>query len=260
MPFPEQPRVKYQNNPLVDVVCQWVFSGKTSGSELNAVSAAEIHEKIREQFPLFNIAKIVSVEVNPQNQSLNQFEEEQYEYRSADSSKKIDITKNRVTLTTTMYTSWEEFRGDFLSVVDLGIKPIFGDIEISRVGLRYKDIIERSSIQLTEASWDELITPYLSSFYSKENAMANHVVGEQSKIVLSLPENEGRLNITYGLVTNSNTQEQCFLLDSDFYIEGKLDDSAAREFMDRYNIKARNFFRWSITDKLHNLLQPTEVG
>ncbi len=66
MPFPDKPRVKYDQNPLVEVVCQWVFDKETCDvvRALDAGSAASIHEAVREKYPQFNISKKIQVEVS----------------------------------------------------------------------------------------------------------------------------------------------------------------------------------------------------
>lgn len=261
MPFPDQPRVKYQQNPLVEVICQWAFDDQTQKavSTLDAAIAARIHDAIKDRFPLFNIAKRVGLEVNTQQQTVQQRDAEQYEFRSIDSSKKIDLNQNSVTLTTVVYDGWEVFRDDFLYFIDHGLNQAFGSLGVKRIGLRYKDVVQRSSVGLDKEPWNHLINPYLSNLHHEDNEMAVNIIGEQSQIVIALPNQEGRLNVTYGLVTNANSKELCFLIDSDFYYEGQLDDPTTREYMDRYNVKARNFFRWCISDSLHGALAPERI-
>lgn len=261
MPFPDQPRVKYQQNPLVEVLCQWVFDDKTKAelSNLDAADAAQVHDAIKEKFPLFNIAKKVGIEVNAQQQSVQQHEDEQYEFRSLDNLNKVDLTKDGITLTTAVYSGWESFKGDFLYFIDLGLKPIIGDLGIQRIGLRYKDVIQRAVIGLENEPWTQLVNPYLSNLHHKDNEIAASIIGANSQILIQLPNNQGHLNVAYGLITNAQTSELCFLIDSDFFYEGLLNELSAREYMDRYNLKARNFFRWCISEQLHNALVPKGV-
>lgn len=261
MPFPETSRVKYQINPLVEVCCQWTFDQKTKASlsKLDAGIAAEIHASVRDIFPQFNIAKKIRLEINPELGKASQIEEDQFEFRSADSSIKLDLNKDGVALTASVYPGWESFREHLLLVVNNGISQQFGQLGISRIGLRYKDIVQRSSIGLQDKSWSVLVNPCFLNLHNASDGISDQLVGEHNTAVFDLPNSEGRLNVTYGLVTNSTSGEQCYLIDSDFYLEGVLDGNGAREYMDKYNVKSRNFFRWSISDTLHRALGPVSV-
>ncbi len=172
---------------------------------------------------------------------------------------KVELDCNSVVLTTSIYPGWEQFRDDFLFFIDQGIGNRFGTLKVARLGLRYKDVIQRSMIGLNDVSWGKLINPYLSNLHNVDDDVAKQLTGEQNLAVFRLPEVNGRLNVNYGLVTNAVNSEQCYLIGRDFIYEGALDELHAREYLDRYNVKARNFFRWCLSERLHGALGPVPV-
>jgi hypothetical protein len=57
----------------------------------------------------------------------------------------------------------------------------------TRIGLRYRDVVRRSRLQLAEMPWSELLQPWISSVLAMPEA-AKHIQGVQTQFVLNLPE------------------------------------------------------------------------
>jgi uncharacterized protein (TIGR04255 family) len=72
---------------------------------------------------------------------------------------------------------------------------------------------------------------------------------------------DGAITLRHGLVNardeEQNIDELAYLLDADFYKEGKIGrGDYVWELLDCYNKSARNLFRWCITDRLHIAMEP----
>jgi uncharacterized protein (TIGR04255 family) len=81
---------------------------------------------------------------------------------------------------------------------------------------------------------------------------------------LVLKTEQGQVNFKHGLVTvkepGKNNEEIAYLFDADFYTEQKIErDGNVWNLLDQSNKSARRLFRWSITDILHNAMQPQAV-
>src|SRR5258708_15277829 len=50
MPFPKSERVLYKKNPLIQVICQLRFPAIL---RIDTVAPSEFHDKIRDQYPLY---------------------------------------------------------------------------------------------------------------------------------------------------------------------------------------------------------------
>ncbi|MGL5877471.1 MAG: TIGR04255 family protein, partial [Xenococcaceae cyanobacterium] len=74
----------------------------------------------------------------------------------------------------------------------------------------------------------------------------------------------GKINLQHGLVNVKEAQqdieETCYLLNADFYTEKRIErDGSTWNLLNEFNRSARNLFRWSITDTLHNAMHPRNV-
>lgn len=259
MAFPDTPRVRYERNPLVEVVCQLTFQLPYKDAEFQAPNLEILHNRVKKNFPHFKKVPSSHIEVNARTKEVKKTEQESFEFSTEEGFSKVILRNDSVILITSDYHSWENFRGFIQTFIEDGLHPTFGARNFKRVGLRYKDIIERSKIDLANSLWTELLNPYLSCIYNRDSGLDN-VIGHQSAIFLKMEEDLGYLNFTHGIVLNDSTKEPAYLLDGDFFVEDEgIDYARANEYMDKHNISARKLFRWCITEKLHIALHPKPI-
>jgi len=133
---------------------------------------------------------------------------------------------------------------------------------LKRVGLRYKDIIQKSKLANVDMTteWSELLNSTLAAVFIEKD-LSSYVNGFNTNLLLELAGTSlpGRLASNYGIVTEESTKEECFLIDSDFYAEGFFTYKSARTFLNEANIKSRNYFHWCLTPKLYIALRPTGI-
>lgn len=259
MPFPNKKRVKFDRNPLMEVVCQLTFLTPYAEQDFTSDKIAELHDSVKRDFPLFDIQKstISKVDLTAGATEVKREEEASYEFSTLDKEWKIILTKGFITVATPAYKNWEEFIGKLYGFIGNGLNNSFPQKKLKRVGLRYKDVINRSELGLADVPWGELLNDTVAVLH--RGKLLPYLVGENTHVILKLKDNPGLLSAHYGLVTHHPTGEICFLFDSDFYIQGEIDYGEARQHLDVFNVKSRNFFQWAILEKLFRALQPRDL-
>jgi uncharacterized protein (TIGR04255 family) len=260
MNLPEFERVIYKRNPLVEVVCQLRFPPILKISHQEPV---EFQDEIRLQYPLFettqsqfspDILKIVQQFGLPLQSDIA------YSFKSEDRKWHLSITKDFLALATFSYERYEPFKqrlDQALRIFERIYKPSF----YTRVGLRYQDLIVRSTLEIEDKMWSDLIAKYIASELH-DPELSSSIQAVTKSLILQM--DNGQINLNHGLVNikepKNNSDEVAYLFDADFYTEHKIEGNEdVWNLLDRFNKSARNLFRWSITDTLHNALQPQSV-
>jgi uncharacterized protein (TIGR04255 family) len=260
MHFPESERVIYERNPLIQVACQLRFPPILKISHQEPV---DFQDEIRYQYPLFEsvqpqipeISKIIQQFNLPFSYDLS------HNFSSEDRQWQLIITKDFITLSTFAYERYEEFQTRLKQVLEV-FERIYQPSFYTRIGLQYQDLIVRSKLGLEDKNWSELITANIASeLYDSDFATS---IQSMIKNLILITDN-GQINFKHGLVnvkeSEKNNDEIAYLLDADFYTEQKIErDGNVWNVLDRFNQSARNLFRWSITDTLHNALQSQKVS
>ena len=254
-PFPDSPRVVYRKNPLELVICQLRFPAILRiGSE----PPAAFQEAIRAEYPLFrevasiNVPSDVPPEVATLVRNLGAGAPGTYDFLSADEQWSVGLTRDFVALTSRSYTRWEEFRARLKSVIDVVVDE-YSPPFFTRVGLRYQDAICPISMELGERDWRKLISPYILGELSVE-AVANAAAEATRTLVMRVPG--GTVRIRHGLGERRDTNESCYIIDADFFTDERTGVNEAIQTLAVFNRNAGRFYRWCITDKLHDALGP----
>lgn len=261
MDLPERPRVIYAYNPLNEVICQLRFPPIL---KIPNQQPYEFQEAIREKYPFFedshsqlpsDFAKVI------QQIGLPFSSEVSYSFRSEDEKWQLSLTKEFITLLTYDYQKYEDFKIRFQEVMDI-FERIYKPSFYTRIGLRYRDLIVRSELNLKDKDWSELISQDIASelHHPLLSKSVKNVVKE-----LLFDTEEGLINLKHGLVNVQNKEENkeeiCYLIDADFSTEKKVGKhDQIWNILNYFNKLARNLFRFSITDTLHNAMQPKEFG
>lgn len=260
MNLPEFERVIYKRNPLVQVVCQLRFPPILKISHQEPV---EFQDEIRFQYPLFETTKaqvpsgILDV---VQQFGLPLQSEIAYSFKSEDKKWSLSITKDFIAITTSSYERYEQFKQrleEALEVFERIYKPSF----YTRLGLRYQDLIIRSKLGIEDKNWSELIAKHIASeLHEPELSLLIQTIVKN----LILKTDNGQINLNHGLVTvkepQDSSDEIAYLFDADFYTEQKIEGNGdVWEVLNQFNQSAGRLFRWSITDTLHNAMQPQPV-
>lgn len=262
MPFPDSPRVIYEKNPLVEVICQLRFPAIL---RIDSEIPAAYQEALRERYPIFGESQgQQNIKLDLQPELANMLGSAgpllfrgrtSYDFISADQSWKVRLTRETLTLITSKYERWEDFKEHLRLPLELLIRD-YGPAFFTRIGLRYRDVIRRSSLNLRDVNWRDLLQPHIAGELSTEVADDVLQCANQSLIRF---EPESQVLINHGLVANQEN-EICYLIDSDFSTEQKTEINDVNQRLDDYNRQAGRLFRWCITDRLHESMGPRALA
>lgn len=253
----QKPRVRFNKNPLIEVVAQFRFA-LVDESVHKPETLISIHDKIRANLPLFNKVKSLGIHVNTETQTVDQVEQYVYEFSTLDGDIKLSFDGQVLTCVTNKYSSKESFF-KYIFLFYRALSEVLQLSQITRVGLRYKDVIQRSSLgpDLCNANWEDLLNDSLISMLTNDE-FRNSVSGFQNQFIIDITKS-AKLQANCFLGRHSKNKELCFIIDSDFYTEGVMDYDSAKDFLDTANVYARNFFQWCIKPKLYDALEPQPI-
>lgn len=257
--FSQQPRCIYAKNQLVEVICQLRFPDIL---KIEAQEPYAFQDLIRAQYPQY-AKKVEQLPPLQQNGKLMpQGTVNNYQFISEDGKWKVSMAKGFVALSSHAYARWEDFAkrlDQILAAFIQTYEPAF----FSRVGLRYINFFNRSVLELSEQSWNDLIEPEFlglmasqdvppSAFAKLEQTCTVAVPGGAKANVKAAPAVMRKVNNA----TGQTAQEQVFLLDLDLFMEGKTPINHAVPALNVVHGNADSLFRGAITDTLHDAMEP----
>jgi uncharacterized protein (TIGR04255 family) len=262
MAFPEVERVIYEKNPLEEVICQLRFPPIL---KIETEVPADFQEHIRGQYPLYKtkpvgrlprglpeeIANLVALDfpLLPSGKA--------HEFTSRDQQWKVSLTKDFMALSCSRYERWEGFKEQLRQPL-LALEELYRPSFYARLGLRYRDVIRRSALELDNLDWSELLQPWVTGVMSRpEVTKAIQEIG--AEWLMSLPDQQGAVRVRHGLAMDEETRERCYLIDADFFDETQTEPPHALAKLDYLNRQSRFLFRWCIKDRLHKAMGPQPI-
>lgn len=259
MRFPDSDRVRYTPNPLAEVICQLRFKRLL---RIESEPPAPFQEKIRRVYPETRETNMVSPPLPPQVAQLVGLEpgsigQRAFDFLTNDSTWKVSLTSHFIALTATEYEKWEDFRAR-LEFIEGAFCEVYDVTSFTRVGLRYRDLIQRSKLNLSGKRWAELLNRDLVGELQAEKfeSDAQHAARE---LVLTLDFDDASVRLYHGFAQLQGTDERCYLIDSDFFRERETEKDNVKAILDRFNREAGKLFRWSIAEPLHQAMAPQRV-
>jgi uncharacterized protein (TIGR04255 family) len=261
MPFPESRRVIYDKNPLVEVISQLRFPTVLT---IEAQLPAQFQERLRGDYPIFDDGSASGTsELIPQEIARlfgSQFgisAAKVFAFISSDGVWKVHLNREFVAITCTKYRKWDDFRSRFLSVLE-HLDEVYSPSFYTRVGLRYRNVIDRENLGLSEVQWGELFHPHLAAEFASD--LADSVLQNQHQLLVELPNKEGRVRIVHGIVQQPQKREPVYVIDNDFFTEERVEKSDAAKKLDTFNKHSGGLFRSFIKDKLDRAMGPIAVA
>lgn len=264
MPFPEVKRVIYDKNPLEKVICQLRFPPIL---KIDAEIPSQFQEKIRIDFPNFSEKTELKIEVPPGLESkmpqdiirrmLQAHGNKNYEFSSEDSVWKINLTRNSLSLATTKYEKWEQFKSRFVNPLGALI-DIYSPTYFHRIGLRYIDVIKRSVLKLGDANWRELLNPYILGLVAIP-IVGDSVINFDNKYEIILSDKESLVRLRTRFVKHADSGELYYMIDSDFSNSNKVYIGSEMIKLDYFNQRASMLIQWCITERLHQAMEPKYI-
>ncbi len=239
-------RVIYDKNPLIEVICQVRFP---TVLRIANQGAFEFQEKIQSDYPFCQ--KLESSSNNICN----------FIFRSENSKWQVSLTENTLALSTLEYEKYEDFREKFVDLTKL-LETTYTIPFYVRVGLRYRDLILRSELNIKDEPWLELIDESL--ILELKNPYLSDKIESINKSIEIKIDSSAKLRFNHGIVTAQDPEqmkeeEEAYLLDYDFYVEGKVSKNDVFNRIDQFKQEAGTRFRYSITQKLHDAMSPRPI-
>ncbi|MGO9254919.1 MAG: TIGR04255 family protein [Bryobacteraceae bacterium] len=265
-PLPDFPRVVYNRNPIIGVICQLRFPPIL---RIAAEPPVAFQEQIRTEYPLLaekfpepQIEFPVGVPPAVQEMFRSSIQKRKligYDFVAPDEKWRVTLTRDSLSLTSTKYERWEEFWKHLRGPLDALVK-VYTPSFFIRVGLRYQDLIQRSNLGLPAATqWSELLNPSIGGLLAG-TPLTDSVEATISQVELKLPFRSTRVRLVYGIAEAvSEPKEECFLIDSDFHTEERTAIGEHEGILRYFNRQSGRLFRWCIQDRLHDAMDPQTV-
>lgn len=265
MLFPESERVLYKVNPLAEVICQFRFP---TILRIREGQLAGFQDRIRKDYPIYTEQEpSIGGGVPPQLPKelaaiIGQMKISSglviHRFSTKDSQRFISLSDGFMALAETKYERWESFRKEVINAVS-ALKEVYEPAFYSRVGLRYRDIISRRSLRLTNVGWQDLLQPYIISELSDKD-VSGAIARIRTQAVINISEiPDGQITLNHGLVKFPGSDEECYTIDADFSVERKEGVDEPFKILDKFHGLAGQLFKWAITERLHNAMGPQPI-
>ena len=260
MQFPETERVIYAKNPLEQVICQLRFPPIL---RIEASTPAGFQERIRKEFPQFQektefaailppeLVQILSQEVI---QSLKP-SHKLYQFATNDGSLVVSLASGFISLTSSNYVRWESFINRLMQVLN-ALKEEYSPAHFTRIGLRYRNLIQKRVLGLQDADWPELLNENLIRELATPD-LADNIEEVAHRILMRMNYGQSKVHIQHGLAIDPDTKQSVgYGIDCDFFDEGEINVDDAINQLVKFNNYNRRLFRWCITERLHFAMEP----
>jgi uncharacterized protein (TIGR04255 family) len=248
-------RAIYKKNPLIEVIFQLRFPQLLT---IDEKPPSGFQSRISRDYPFLEVANSLPLFVG--SNEAKSAPARAYTFFSSDKLSKVSLTSSFVSFSTNKYTRWEDFLSSTKAVIK-AFRVSFPEHQdnTTRTGLRYRNIIDRASFGLPNAKWDDLINPKLLGLLQSGVIPEETVRSAHCFYTLTLGEVTALFQ--HGLSSQSDGATSSYFLDYDFYIEEetKLSTQQVATRASLLNKWVGPLFRWSITDKLHAALKPTQI-
>ena len=263
MLFPDVKKVIYKKNPLDRVICQLRFPPIL---RIDVEPPVEFQDCVRKELPNYSekIELTMRVPSIPQdrlphellNEPLHTTDTKNHEFSSEDGLWKINLTRTFIALSTSRYETWKDFKQK-LEIPLRTLINVYSPSHFSRIGLRYRDVLQRSTLGLDDVSWTALLQPQILGVLV-DPEIEQSVQNMESVYTISLPDGESAVQVSTQLTQDRNASEVCYVIDSDFFKASKTLTDNAIGRLDDFNKHAFRLFRWCITERLHKSMEPEE--
>ena len=264
------PRVIYANNPLAEVVCQIRFQRL----DVEAKTLQKLQQRLESRgYSQRHDESSFNVVIEPVHEGAPPVPrivegDTIHHFSQPEGSSKISVSREFIAFTSTNYGSWDEYLPGLLQAM-IDFNNEVGTLAITRIGLRYRDVIERSVLGLEGTPWHNLIKPFLLGPLANDALCGEDELDEdafESQVSQCLMRLEGcSLLLQTSLLTAVADASKAFLIDADFFHEMDSNEecgnaaASSKELvalLETLHSNAGALFRRAITEKLHDALSP----
>jgi uncharacterized protein (TIGR04255 family) len=248
---------KYEIDLIDEVICQFRFPPIL---KIPKGDIAEFQDEIRKLYPNYKDASETPemapelhgsvLLLKPRNPAHRFYDDEGWT---------VALAKDSLALVSTNYVQFEDFY-ERLKIIVNAFDKIYSPSYYSRVGLRYKNMLCRSALDIKE-EWKDLVPEEIfPELYGKKIESGFDLL--EKKMTLHIQN--GKLNLAHAIFMAEGeykgkqfSHEQVYTIDIDCYTETKYEEKdSATSVVTGLNKTCKQYFRASITDTMHNYLGP----
>jgi uncharacterized protein (TIGR04255 family) len=259
MAFPESQRVLYERNPLADVTLQLRFPPIL---KIESQPPAAFQDAIRGNYPQYRqVMQTGSLPAGmppPLKQLIQGMGVQpgplQHVFETEDKKWRVSLTREAVELKTSAYIRWEHFR-ERADAIRAAFEEAYRPAYYGRLGLRYVNIISRTTLGLDSTPWSELLKPHIAGELSISE-LAERIDSASRQLHCQLENANSYLTLKTGIALAEPTKEKCFLIDSDFHTHKSTEVARVPDVLNSFNRYSGRLFQWAIQQRLHAALIP----
>jgi uncharacterized protein (TIGR04255 family) len=187
---------------------------------------------------------------------LQGFETPIHKFSTADGNRFISLNQDFLALTEKQYVRWSDFRTELLRIEE-ALGATFAPPFYERLGLRYKNVVNKSSLGVQNESWAALLNPSLIGCLGADE-IANEITEIRTQLVLKAENDSSTfIRIAHGFPQNRPARD-LYILDVDIFSEQRRETQNAPDAFNHFNSSAFRLFHWFTTDTLRRVLEPVE--
>ncbi len=262
MRFKEIERVVYKHNILFEVLFQARFPEILKISQDIPVEFQDIIRKVG--YPELVPDTLLLPSDMPKELKEVVSTAKVFRFFSKERDWEVSLTQNFIALTCHgNYKNYEDYRERLEKVLQI-FDNIYEPSYFTRIGLRHKNIANRSSLPHAKQGVETYIPKYIFSELSTPIAADIETLRKISQF----SDGETKANVAHVLSKVSGkfkqkqfTNEKSYIIDIDCYSESKTEE--IEDVLTRCNIFKRlnwNIFQWSITDALRENMEESGAG
>ena len=260
--FSQEPRRRFRNPQLLEVICQLRFP------EILAISArppVDFQEAIRQEFPQYRAVnetpapKLVGApgnfSVQKQPDTIN------YHFISPDGVWRVNLTSKFISLACNRYTTWE----DFCQKLDLPLVSFIRTYQpayFERVGLRYINAFSRKQLDLEGVPFRDLFQSCYLGVLAEDDVQETATTRCSVDLAMKLRGGASvKLHAGPGLIKKQGAPEDKevrFILDNDLFMGGNIPMNLSVGALQTLHQHADSLFLGAITPQLMDALDPQE--
>lgn len=226
----------YQQAPLLDVTFQVTFP---QNLQISSAPPVAFQAKIKALFPNFSLSQ----------------DKTSYNFLSANQRWQLVLGRGSLAMVARQYEGWDRFQGHLKPALD-ALQSEFSPPYYSRIGLRFRNIVRKSVLGLTDKEWGQLLQQKWTGDLAW-HGVAGEMKATHSEVLMGLNGGDDLVCVRHGLMPIAQpTQEMGYLIDHDFFINGQLPITEVPKKLSTYHQAAQRFFKLWVTDTLHKAMKP----
>jgi len=173
-------------------------------------------------------------------------------FESDDGNSIISLTSDFLAITSKQYRAWGAFREEIARAV-AALEAIYDPAFYERVGLRYRDEVDRTELGLVDRPWSALLDEGMVSLLGADLNIDLKRDQIRTQALLHLDDVDGGLvRLQHGVGDGGDV----YAIDADFYQEGHTERGDLFDILDNFHDEEGHLFRWAISPELSTALEP----